>query len=138
MNRTDLQHLSRLRRREASLLLRNGHYPGAYYLVGHAVECAIKACIARRVRRHEFPDRELAIQAYSHDLERLLRLADLHRDLAHDASKNTRLGLNWSLVSGWSIESRYDRGVTRASAQDLYSACSARTHGILSWVRRRW
>src|SRR5262249_10273775 len=56
MTRADLQQLSRLRRREARVLLDAGHSAGAYYLVGYAVECALKACIARSTRRYDFPE----------------------------------------------------------------------------------
>jgi hypothetical protein len=47
MNRNDLQNLSRLREKEAKVLLDNGCFAGAYYLLGYAVECALKACIAK-------------------------------------------------------------------------------------------
>ena len=50
LNRDNLQRVSDLRAEEARLLLDNGHYPGAYYLLGYAVECALKACIAKQVR----------------------------------------------------------------------------------------
>ena len=57
MLRTDLQRLSRLRARDARTLFAAGQYDGVYYLGGFAVECALKACIARKTQRHEFPDR---------------------------------------------------------------------------------
>jgi hypothetical protein len=41
MNRTTFQRISEIRRREALVLLTAGEYPGAYYLVGYAVECAL-------------------------------------------------------------------------------------------------
>ena len=59
MNRYDLQKLSRLRVREAKVLLDNKCYEGAYYLLGYAVECALKACIARQTKAFDFPDRKL-------------------------------------------------------------------------------
>jgi HEPN domain-containing protein len=46
MHRNDLMRLSRLRIREARVLLEAGEFPGAYYLAGYAVECALKACVA--------------------------------------------------------------------------------------------
>jgi hypothetical protein len=47
MNRNDFQKISRLRVKEAKALLDNGYPAGAYYLMGYAVECALKACIAK-------------------------------------------------------------------------------------------
>jgi len=53
MNRTELQRLSRIRIKEAKFLLDGGCYNGAYYLAGYAVECALKACIAKQTHRHD-------------------------------------------------------------------------------------
>src|SRR5919106_3680906 len=43
-----------------------GEPSGAYYLAGYAVECGLKACIAKQVRRHEFPDRTTVNQSHTH------------------------------------------------------------------------
>lgn len=47
VDRQDLQELSRVRLKEATALLKLGLFDGAYYLAGYAVECALKACIAK-------------------------------------------------------------------------------------------
>ncbi|HLF84399.1 MAG TPA: HEPN domain-containing protein [Blastocatellia bacterium] len=65
MNRNDLKLLAVTRLREAKVLLANGEYSGAYYLAGYVVECALKACIAKRTKRHDFPDRKIANKAGS-------------------------------------------------------------------------
>jgi len=57
LDRKDLQELSRVRLKEATALMQAGFFDGAYYLAGYAVECAIKACIAKGTRRYEFPDK---------------------------------------------------------------------------------
>lgn len=54
MNRATFQRISELRRSDAKALLTAGHYPEAYYLVGYAVECALKACVAKQVQRYDF------------------------------------------------------------------------------------
>jgi HEPN domain-containing protein len=58
MNRTEFQSLAEVRIREAKALLDAGLWDGAYYLAGYAVECALKACIAKRTRAEDFPPRE--------------------------------------------------------------------------------
>ena len=58
MTRNDFQRLALLRVKESRALLQRGFYKGAYYLSGYAVECALKACIAKKTQRHEFPDKE--------------------------------------------------------------------------------
>jgi len=138
MNRSDLQSLSRQRRREAAALLRFRHFPGAYYLVGYAVECALKACIVRQTRRFDFPSKQIAQKVFVHDLEVLVKLAGLMQDLERDLRANASLQLNWAIVKDWSEESRYLLGITRAQALDLYSACTSRRTGVLPWVRQRW
>ncbi len=81
MNRADLQKLSNMRIREAKILFAAGEHSGAYYLAGYAVECALKACIAKGVQRYDFPDKSLAQESYSHDLDKLIKLAKLNSEL---------------------------------------------------------
>jgi HEPN domain-containing protein len=56
MNRGDFQELSIIRLQDAKILLDNKCYDGAYYLSGYVVECALKACIAKKTREHDFPN----------------------------------------------------------------------------------
>jgi len=102
MNRSDLQRLSRIRLREARILLNNRSYEGAYYLLGYAVECAFKACIARRTRRYDFPDRKFAVDIYTHDLSKLLNLSGLEPEHRRESIRNPIFELNWTIVKDWS------------------------------------
>jgi HEPN domain-containing protein len=68
MNRKELQKLAAVRLREAKLLLSANAPDGAYYLAGYAVECALKASIARKTKRHHFPEKDTVQASYSHDL----------------------------------------------------------------------
>ena len=58
MNCKDLKELTRIRRKEARLLLRNRNYEGAYYLSGYIVECGLKVCIAKQTKKCDFPDKK--------------------------------------------------------------------------------
>jgi len=80
MNRTDLQRLTRLRLREARVLFDNRRYDGAYYLLGYAVECALKAYIAKQTKRYDFPDKKFVNDIYTHDLNKLLSVSGLESD----------------------------------------------------------
>jgi hypothetical protein len=137
MNRDTFQELTEIRVREARALLDADHYPGAYYLMGYAVECALKACVSKQVKRYDFPDKKLANEAFSHDLERLVRIAGLAPVFEIDRLSNGDLELNWAVVKDWSESSRYDFGISRQQARDLWSACTGR-NGILQWIKRRW
>lgn len=138
MNRSDLQEISRLRVEEARVLLQNGYYSGAYYLVGYAVECALKACIAKQIRRYDFPDRKLVNDSYTHDLERLLGVSGLKEGLESESAGNQALEENWSIVKDWSEQSRYRSDIPENEARDLFSAVTARRNGVLSWLMRWW
>ena len=138
MNRQELQEISRLRRKEAATLLKAKHSAGAYYLLGYSVECALKACIAKQMKKHDFPDKELANKAHSHDLERLLELAGLAHDLKTDMKTNKTLEVNWAVVKDWRELSRYMTAISATDARALYLACTARKNGILSWIRAKW
>lgn len=138
MNRQDLQELSKIRRREAAALLKAKQYSGAYYLLGYSVECALKACIAKQTNRYDFPNKALANKAHVHNLEQLIKLAGLENDLDNDIKTNRTLEVNWAVVKDWKETSRYTCTITPADAKDLYSACTSRTNGILSWIKNKW
>ena len=138
MNKSDLQVISKMRLKEAKTLLKSGHYAGAYYLAGYSIECAIKACIAKQIKRYEFPNRDLVNKAWSHDLENLIGIAALTPALQADMKINRNLQLNWAVVKDWNESSRYDINISRSKAEDFYSACFARGDGILSWIKKRW
>ena len=76
MNRKDLQTLSDLRVKEARALFDQGLFDGAYYLLGYAMECALKSCIARQFRQYDFPDKKLVLDSYTHELEKLLSVSE--------------------------------------------------------------
>ncbi|HUK19416.1 MAG TPA: hypothetical protein VLW65_23505, partial [Bryobacteraceae bacterium] len=109
MDRKELQELARVRVKEATALLRLGLADGAYYLSGYAVECALKACIARGTLRYEFPDRTKVESSYSHDLGKLVRVAGLDEERIERAAKDREFRTNWDVVRTWSEQSRYQR-----------------------------
>lgn len=137
LNRQILQELARIRLKEARALLREGYYDGAYYLCGYIVECGLKACIARHTKRYDFPDKEAVIKSYTHNLERLIEVAELDLALKQEMDRNPDFADNWSIVKDWSETSRYERH-TRREAEDMYSAIANREHGVLKWIRMFW
>ena len=138
MNRTDLQAIAELRAQEAKALLTAGLRDGAYYLLGYAVECALKSCIAKQILEHDFPDKRLIVDSHTHDLTRLLNLAGLKPKL--DEATVTRPGLevNWTVAKDWSEASRYQRGVPEKTVLDLFSAVLDEPDGVLPWLKTWW
>ena len=138
MTRYELQQLSRIRTREAKSLLEKGHFSGAYYLLGYAVECASKACIARRVRRYDFPNLKLAQDSHTHDLQKLLNVAGLKDELARQSRQSPALEINWATVKDWSVDTRYQAAIPEKQARDFYKACTDTKTGVLSWLKQWW
>ena len=115
MNRQDLQRLADLRAEEARLLLDNGYYSGAHYLLGYAVECALKACIAKQVREHDFPELRRVRNSYSHDFKVLLETAGLRAELRREVNSNPAFSKNWNTIAGdggWEADSRYEPSIS--------------------------
>jgi hypothetical protein len=133
MNRTDLQRLSNARIREATVLYKAHEYSGAYYLSGYAVP--LKACFAKAVRRHDFPDKS-ARDIFVHRLPRLLAFAHLEEKLQQDKQLDPRLEAAWNVVVNWTEESRYTVW-TRSEAKKLLGAIKGRG-GMLPWIKQRW
>jgi len=134
--RRDFQALAELRAKEAGVLAKNGNEEGAYYLGGLAIECALKACIAKKIKRHDFPlAAKDANKVYSHDLAELLKVAELKTHLDNAMNRNRALKENWGVVQDWNVESRYETSGLRGTDMDV-AVNSA--NGVLQWIRRRW
>lgn len=138
MNRKDLQWLAELRVREAGILVKNGCYEGAYYLAGYAVECALKACIAKQIREHDFPDRKFILDSYTHDLEKLLSLSGLRDVHTREAAGARPFALYWAAVRDWSEQDRYAVRIPEHRARNLFLAVTHEQHGVLQWLKRWW
>src|SRR5579864_722425 len=142
MNRQDFQHLAQERLEDAQALLRAGRFSGSYYLAGYSVECALKACIARKTKRDDFPPRD-ARDYYVHDVTKLLDIAGLKKEWETQAKGDPKKSrgrtdrafeAHWTLVKDWTEESRY-RSRTREEAEALFVAISDPKHGVLAWLK---
>jgi HEPN domain-containing protein len=136
VNRADLRSLANARLRDAEGLFANRRYSGAYYLGGYAVECAIKACIAKNTRRGEFPEKEKVNRSYTHDLQQLIGVAGLRQPLQAREKVDANFSANWARVITWSEAARYE-GHGRQEAQGLLQAISDATSGVLQWLLRQ-
>jgi len=134
--RKDFQRLAELRAKEAATLAKTGSQQGAYYLAGFAVEWALKACIAKHTRRHDFPaDKDYAGKVYTHNLDQLLKLAHLDAQLDIDMKTQSQLAKNWDLVRGWKVDSRYE--TSKLSGKEMTLAVNS-ADGVLQWIKLHW
>jgi len=139
MNRDDFQKLADTRLEDAKALLKAGRFDAAYYLAGYAVECALKACIAKKTREHDFPRKD-AQSVYIHDLERLLSASGIRELFETESAHDPRLEEYWEVVKDWKEDRRYeatDDGA-RARAEALVEAIGDKDHGVLQCISKYW
>ena len=137
MNRADFQALSIERVADAQALLAAGRWSGAYYVAGYAVECALKACVAKQTQAEDFPDKDRAVKAYTHDLNQLLVLLGLKDQLKAERTANPPLNAHWGVVLEWSEQARYVFW-DEAKARGMVAAVTASPDGVLAWITPRW
>ena len=139
MNRAELRLLAEDRILDAERLLTGTRWGGAYYLAGYAVECGLKACILAYVEAVGaiFQDKKFSEKCWTHDLEELLKLANLKPTLDADTAANAALSANWAVAKDWKETSRYDQK-TQPEAQTMYDAIAHDPDGVLPWIRIRW
>jgi hypothetical protein len=107
-------------------------------LTGLAVECALKACLARAVKEHDYPDKRFVNGMYQHNLQNLIGLdAALLAALQGETAGDSRLEANWNTVKDWDDEKRYDV-VDEQEAKGLYDATAEAGSGVMAWIRGRW
>lgn len=138
MRRSDFKKLAAMRLKDARALLRAQRYGASYYLAGYAVECALKACIAKQFRARTIPDRKLVESVYQHQLDDLVGVAGLRDTLNDERAADQDFEANWNLVKDWKPDRRYRTKATRQDAEDLYNAISDPANGVLQWLQRHW
>jgi len=139
MNRLELRQLAEDRAIDAEALLNANRWSAAYYLIGYAVECGLKACILARVEQTGiiFTEKKFAEKCWTHDIEELVSTADLQAARGQDIANNPPLGQNWLVVKDWDETTRY-RQMTEPQARGLYEAVTHNANGVLPWIRVRW
>jgi hypothetical protein len=134
VTRTDLQTLAEKRIKEAGILLAAGEFDGAYYLAGYGMECALKACILKRLANYWPEDKKFIEKCYTHDLKILLQ----HADLEGEMNAAGAVLLRWLEVKDWTEQSRYQVGKTGPDVRRFYQAIVDPAEGVLQWLRTRW
>jgi hypothetical protein len=81
------------------------------------------------------PEGDYVRRLYTHNLEELLKLANLEPQLENDMKANTALARNWGVVKGWNEESRYR--TSGLNGKDLHGAVAG-PDGVLPWIKQRW
>jgi HEPN domain len=134
--RRDFRALAESRAEDARILLRSRRPLAAYYLAGYAVECALKACIAKQRKRFQFPPKRGNVEKmYGHDLDTLLDVAGLETQLKKEIATNPAFAANWNTVREWTAESRYR--TSGLNGKVIYTAVTG-PNGVLPWIKLHW
>jgi len=139
VNRAELQQLASDRIEDARVLLDNGRWTAAYYLVGYAVEAGLKACILKFVEETGiiFTDKKFAEKCWTHRIEDLVKQANLEPKRGQDIAANPTLGGYWGVVEVWTEVSRYEQK-TEAEARTLCDAVTNQPDGVFRWIQQHW
>jgi HEPN domain-containing protein len=127
----DLEQLARSRLREARTLFGSRQYDGAAYLCGYAIELALKARVYRHLRWPGLPETRAEARSFqalrTHDLEALLELSGAR------ARITTVYLSQWTMVSGWNPEMRYQKigTVSRDDARRMIEASAVLLRTLL-------
>jgi HEPN domain-containing protein len=120
----ELKRIATTRLGDARVLLRNNRYDGAGYLCGYAVEVTLKFRVCEARNWEGQPENERENLSYrvlmTHDLERLLQLANVHREI------KGRYFKEWSIIRNWNPAVRYHPigNVSRGDAEALFHAAT--------------
>lgn|SRR5687768_1976296 len=138
MDRSDLQILAEARVADAEALLQTGRWAAAYYLLGYAIECGLKACAVKQFREHEVPDRKVVNDFYTHRLDQLLNISGVKDALERRAAADPQFQTNWNSVRDWNEASRYEHATTEVKARDMLIAVTDTASGVLTWLKTQW
>lgn len=89
------------------------------------------------MQRYDFPDRDLAVRSYTHNLWQLVHAARLDVALRAELAGNPMFSAHLELVKSWSEQSRYERHGEH-EARALYTAIADPNDGVLRWIRQSW
>lgn len=107
-------------------------------MAGYALECALKACIAKQTREHDFPDKRIVDKSYTHNLETLIEVAGLKKKLDEEIQSNSKFSKYWNVVKDWKESARYETEITNKIAVDLCRAIEDASDGVLQWLKKSW
>ena len=125
---------------DARVLLDAARWAGAYYLAGYSIECALKSYVLVYIERNSsiiFAKKKYSESCWTHNLEELLKLADLTLEREQASLARPAIGQNWLITKDWSERSRY-HAATQFQAENLFAAINDPNVGVLQWLKNYW
>ena len=136
MNQKDFEELSDHYSKAAQALLKEKCYIAAYYLVGLSAECILKSRISNQTKAGDFPPKETR-DYYSHDIKKLLNLAELQKAADREVQSKSATGTNIQIVRQWRVDARYNTYVTKENAESMVMAVTDDKEGFNRWLTKQ-
>lgn len=103
----------------------------AVYHAGLATECALKGYIMKNERLNRWPDRDERPELYSHDINRLMRIAGIVVDSRDPTAPS------WHTMSLWSRGQGYEPAPTPRRVARSFVEAAFGPAGAVTWLRLR-
>jgi len=146
-NCNQLKLITKARLKSASILMDAGDWDGSIYMMGHVLECALKAAVCKSLRLNEYPEGSKDKHFMTHNFDQLLVLSGLS-DIFNLNTIPDTIFRNWSeftqeFTGNWP-EMRYDytrlQLFDEVKAKKLYDTLTNKPHGIIETIKikKRW
>lgn len=132
---SDIIKMADARFAEATCLLKNGFWDGAYYLAGYSVELLLKARVCKTLGIDDFFEfkkakKELYKPYKVHDFQELIILSGIYPELIK-AQSDIAFKANWSMVCEWGEECRYLTGKAEKEVNEFVTSINE----ITKWIK---
>ena len=141
----DLKKITNARLKAVKSLKESGDYDTAYYIIGYALECALKSVICKTLNFDNYPDMDgmgKKVETFkTHSFDLLLALSGMEKDFTLNAPAER--AYNWSqFTKAWVIDSRYQPiGIrTKEEIERMIKMLEENENGILYWIeeKQKW
>jgi hypothetical protein len=134
----ELKRIAKSRVAEARVLFRERKYDGARYVLGYAIEAALKAIICKKLKWKKYPPDGLSVFKI-HKIDVLIALAGLEDEL-QEKKQDPKFAANWSIVTGWNENLRYEPigTASREQVEGMIKGITNRNAGVLTWLKTIW
>ncbi len=148
-NRDSFKQVARARIRTLNILMKEEDWEGAAYIMGHVLECALKALICRTLRLESYPTEKdqpkIAALFLNHEFQALLKISGMENVFSDRGPK--AIWQNWSdftieFPGNWTLM-RYEpnkapRNWDDLKVKGLYTNLMGKPNGIVTQIKRRW
>jgi HEPN domain-containing protein len=147
ITRDSLRVSSKQKMIEAKFLIDNDYIDLSFYLIGYAIEFALKACVCKNLdiddlfceNRQSKVKNELIAKFKTHDYESLIILSGLYKKKQEIQAKNEELYLDLTYIfkkANWKPDCRYYPVSTKSKEDVIEFFKSAKE--LLKWIENYW